>query len=160
MSDIENRLRASMRFGVLDGSAEERGILEVQIEEAIRELVRLRARAEAAERERDLTTSQLLMVGSEICGDPKLDPKDHRDPRWTSTLEEAAKLRADNERLRTDLASAEEALRRVALQLEQALGTSAAFWISREARYREHLARRQAAERECELSDEDEGSEG
>ena len=51
MSDIENRLRATMRFGVLDGSAEERGILEVQIEEAIRELVRLRARAEAAERE-------------------------------------------------------------------------------------------------------------
>lgn len=48
----------------------------------------------------------------------------------------------------------------IALQLEQALGTPAAFWISREARYREHLARRQAAERECELSDEDEGSEG
>lgn len=117
MSDIENRLRASMRFGVLDGSAEERGILEVQIEEAIRELVRLRARAEAAEREMDLTTSKLLMVGSEICGDPKLDPKDHRDPRWTSTLEEAAKLRADNERLRTDLASAEEALRQVDAEL-------------------------------------------
>lgn len=89
----------------------------------------------------------------------------------------------------------------IALQLEQALGTPAAFWISREARYREHLARRQAdeellesgseltalveeneklraelrsevsktdeversadaRERECELSDEDEGSEG
>lgn len=72
---------------------------------------------EQVKRERDLTTSQLLMVGSEICGDPKLDPKDHRDPRWTPTLEEAAKLRADNERLRTDLASAEEALRQVDAEL-------------------------------------------
>lgn len=106
MSDIENRLRASMRFGVLDGSAEERGILGAQIKEAIWELVRLRARAEAAERERDLITSQLLMVGSEICGDPKLDPKDHRDPRWTPTLEEAAKLRAEVERLRGALEKA------------------------------------------------------
>lgn len=53
MSDIENRLRASMLFDVMEGSAEERGILECQIEEAIQELVHLRARAEAAERERD-----------------------------------------------------------------------------------------------------------
>lgn len=61
---------------------------------------------EQVKRERDLITSQLLMVGSEICGDPKLDPKDHRDPRWTPTLEEAAKLRAEVERLRGALEKA------------------------------------------------------
>lgn len=74
----------------------------------LREMVQTltRERDEARDH-RDLATEQLLMVGSEIGGDPKLDPKDHRDPRWTPTLEEAAKLRADNERLRTALRLAE-----------------------------------------------------
>src|SRR5690554_1799844 len=40
----------------------------------------------------DLPASQLLMVGSELCGDGKIDPNDHRDPRWTPTLQQAAKV--------------------------------------------------------------------
>lgn len=59
-----------------------------------------RSELEQLKRERDLATAQLLMVGSEINGDPKMDPMDYRDPRWTPTLEEAAKLRAEAERMR------------------------------------------------------------
>ena len=40
----------------------------------------------------DLPASQLLMVGSELCGDGKIDPNDHRDPRWTPTLQRAAEV--------------------------------------------------------------------
>src|SRR5690606_33164181 len=28
----------------------------------------------------------------ELCGDGKIDPNDHRDPRWTPTLQQAAKV--------------------------------------------------------------------
>lgn len=62
-----------------------------------------RSELKQVKRERDLATEQLLMVGSEIAADPKLDPMDHRDPRWTPTLEKAAKLRAANARLRRAL---------------------------------------------------------
>lgn len=44
---------------------------------------------------RDLSGAQLLMVGSELFADGKLDPEDKRDPRWTPTLEQAAKLRRE-----------------------------------------------------------------
>ena len=37
----------------------------------------------------DLRSSQLLMVGSQLAGDPKMDHCDRGDPRWTPTLHEA-----------------------------------------------------------------------
>ena len=39
--------------------------------------------------EADLRGSQLLMVSSELAGDPKMDHADRSDPRWTPTLHEA-----------------------------------------------------------------------
>ena len=78
-----------------------------ELERAIAEVEKLTRERDEARDHRDLATGKLLMVGSEIGGDPKLDPKDHRDPRWTPTLEDAAKLRTDNERLRKALRLAE-----------------------------------------------------
>src|SRR5690606_24260736 len=49
----------------------------------------------------DLPASQLLMVGSELCGDGKIDPNDHRDPRWTPTLQQAAKVMRELTSLRS-----------------------------------------------------------
>jgi hypothetical protein len=37
----------------------------------------------------DLRGAQLLMVGSQLADDPKMDHRDRADPRWTPTLHEA-----------------------------------------------------------------------
>src|SRR5690606_28686184 len=65
----------------------------------LKEIASLRDQLRKVEGERDalavrmdLPASQLLMVGSELCGDGKIDPNDHRDPRWTPTLQQAAKV--------------------------------------------------------------------
>lgn len=92
----------------------------------IKEIDTLRTRVEAAERERDLTSSQLMMVASEICGDRKLDPQDHRDPRWTPILKEAANLRAEVKRLKVILQTGRETLARAEARLLQ----SDENWIS------------------------------
>lgn len=63
--------------------------------------------------ENELRGAQLLMVGSELAADPKLDPVDKSDPRWTPTLELAANLRADNERLKKQCAELQEIALRV-----------------------------------------------
>jgi hypothetical protein len=64
-------------------------------------------RADAAEANAALRSAMLLMVGSEICADPKIDARDHGDPRWTPTLLAACELRR-----RADAAEAErDALR-------------------------------------------------
>lgn len=82
-----------------------------RIDGADDEIARLRtenasllARVEQAERERDdanarrdLACAALLMVGSELCGDPKIDPEDRGDARWSHTLREARALRADRD---------------------------------------------------------------
>lgn len=52
--------------------------------------------------EADLRGAQLLMVSSELAGDPKMDHADRSDPRWTPTLHEAWCARQkhkENERL-------------------------------------------------------------
>lgn len=48
----------------------------------------------------NLTHAQLLMVGSEIANDPKIDPDDRSDPRWTPTLQEVSHMRTELMRLR------------------------------------------------------------
>jgi hypothetical protein len=47
----------------------------------------------------DLRGTQLLMVGSQLADDPKMDHRDRTDPRWTPTLHEAWVLREENKRL-------------------------------------------------------------
>jgi len=41
------------------------------------------------------------MVGSELFGDGKIDPNDHRDPRWTPALQQAAKVMRELTSLRS-----------------------------------------------------------
>jgi hypothetical protein len=59
-----------------------------------------------ARREADLRGAQLLMVSSELAGDPKMDHADRSDPRWTPTLHEAwcarqkCKMAVEIERIR------------------------------------------------------------
>jgi hypothetical protein len=51
-----------------------------------------------------LKDAQLLMIASAACGDPRLDPRDWADPRWTPALEavsglrETIRLMSENER--------------------------------------------------------------
>ena len=47
----------------------------------------------------DLRGAQLLMVGSQLADDPKMDHRDRADPRWTPTLHEAWVQREENKRL-------------------------------------------------------------
>lgn len=60
----------------------------------IAELRTLRARVAGAEAERDNTAAALLMIASEVAGDPKIDATDRSDPRWTPTLAHVAEMRA------------------------------------------------------------------
>src|SRR5690606_41621685 len=50
-------------------------------------------------RSRDRVAAEILMVGGELCGDPKLDAEDWRDRRHTPTLSEAARLRRERDAL-------------------------------------------------------------
>ena len=45
----------------------------------------------------DNLSAALLMVGSELSGDPKIDPDDTSDPRWAPVLREARSLRAERD---------------------------------------------------------------
>ena len=47
----------------------------------------------------DLCGAQLLMVGSQLADNPKMDHRDRADPRWTPTLHEAWVQREENKRL-------------------------------------------------------------
>ena len=46
----------------------------------------------AAQREADLRAAQLLMIGSQLSDDPKMDCCDRSDPRWTLALRQAGAL--------------------------------------------------------------------
>ena len=48
----------------------------------------------------DLRGAQLLMVGSQLADDPKMDHRDCSDPRWTPTLHEAWVMCEENKRLK------------------------------------------------------------
>ena len=72
----------------------------VRAEQAERGAEDLRVQLAEASRNADLRGAQLLMVGSELCGDPKIDPADLGDPRNTPTLREAAKMRSELDRAR------------------------------------------------------------
>ena len=73
----------------------------VRAERAEREAENLRGELAEANCNADLRGAQLLMVGSELCGDPKIDPADLGDPRNTPTLREAARMRAELDRVRS-----------------------------------------------------------
>ena len=51
----------------------------------------------------DLRGAQLLMVGSQLADDPKMDHRDRADPRWTPTLHEAWVQREENKRLKSSI---------------------------------------------------------
>ena len=57
-----------------------------------------RVRADEAEADSNLRSAQLAMVGSELCGDPKIDPYDWSDPRVTPTLREARHARLERDK--------------------------------------------------------------
>jgi len=67
--------------------------LELAAENALARVAELEKRVAELETENGLRCAQLAMLGSEICGDPKLDPDDFGDPRWTPALREARALR-------------------------------------------------------------------
>lgn len=60
-----------------------------------------------ARREADLRGAQLLMVSSELAGDPKMDHADRSDSRWTPTLHEAWCARQEHKENERFLSSVE-----------------------------------------------------
>lgn len=98
-------------FGKTDKEiAEMRRTLERQRQE-IERLTRERDEARA---EGDLAHAKLLMIGSELARDRKIDPHDRRDPRWSPTLAEAAQVRAERDEARARVAELEAQAKRTA----------------------------------------------
>lgn len=88
-----------------------------------------------ARREAELRGAQLLMVASELAGDPKIHwLRDRSDPRWTPTLQEAfaarQKHREDAEQIAKLLSELLSLKQRVG-DLKFALGTDAVVWFDR-----------------------------
>ena len=102
---------------------------------AVREIERLCARVADAEAERDNTSAALLMIGSEVCGDPKIDAGDKSDPRWVPTLAYVAEMRARVAELERDL----DACRAELLEARHAVGEE---WFADGATLAEGVARK------------------
>lgn len=60
----------------------------------------LRAELAASREHANLLASSLLMIASEAAGDPKIDHRDYRDPRYTPALRHVGELRREAESLR------------------------------------------------------------
>lgn len=74
---------------------------------ALARVAELEKRVAGLETENGLRCAQLAMLGSEVCGDPKLDPDDSGDPRWTPALREARALRERAQRAEARVAELE-----------------------------------------------------
>lgn len=93
-AERENRVAEMRAWGEakLAGAQHEITHLRDRLREVEGERDRVQRANETLAVRMDLPASQLLMVGSELCGDGKIDPNDHRDPRWTPTLQRAAEV--------------------------------------------------------------------
>jgi hypothetical protein len=71
----------------------------------------LRADVARLTAERDLAGAQMLMVASQVAADPKIDPLDTSDPRWTPALADVARLIAERDKARAALSTMYDLLR-------------------------------------------------
>mgnify|MGYP003544755671 CR=1 FL=1 len=69
-------------------------VLTAERDAAIARAERAEAERDDANGRRDLVCAAMLMVGCELAGDPKIDPRNRRDARHTPTLLLAAEVRA------------------------------------------------------------------